>query len=390
MRARWLQADFLQGRSGDLLADGYSLLHRAATFSAPENPRSRRASNAAFIDHVARMPLRLGLPIAECRHAERIAKLLQLGLGDVRLSDASLRCLINSKTWQLGEEVDYEALLSLEPQDLLRRSYAVLLRRKDYPRTSIPDFFVLILIGLAASGLRVMRYCEFCPRWAYPGATLCVYHSQSRLAPGTPWEKAERYRFGRIVGETYRRRVPRVPAGVLLTSATLATYVAHLLWRTSGPGESRTATAVRRQILESPGLQTLIGVDFGSLGNDRLYSRLQETVDPFEVRPSAWLWKLRLLRLWLGFGTALAARPRKTSLHAWWRLVQGSFLEKEGFSNSEIARELEVSPSTISKWLSRHGTTTLQEAVRRQVDAGRVSYRRDKAHSSLDDETSKQ
>lgn len=378
MHAQWLRARHFRLSASALLSAGYALLHRAAAFAAPENPRSRRASNALFLEHLAGLPLRLAEDAASLRDlpvvtAKLLADLDALGPGDV-----SLRRLTNTRTWDLGKDVDYGELLRLEPHSLFGRCYELLFSRRRQAQVSELDLYLLVLMGLAATGLREMRYCEFCPRWACPGSSLCVHHSQSRLVPGTPSEKAARYRIGRAVGEIFRRHVPEVPVQVELTDSTLPAFLAHLLWRAASPNEARTAAAVRRQITDSPALQELIGQDVDSLGNDRLYSRLQKTVDPYEVRPAAWLWKLRLLRLWSGYAAAVAARPRKTSFDAWLRLVKASFLEREGLTRAEIARQLNLSPSAISNWLRRHETKSLQDAVKKHVEDSRMTLRADR------------
>jgi len=378
MHAQWLRARHFRLSASALLSAGYALLHRAAAFAAPENPRSRRASNALFLEHLAGLPLRLAEDAASLRDlpvvtAKLLADLDALGPGDV-----SLRRLTNTRTWDLGKDVDYGELLRFEPHSLFGRCYELLFSRRRQAQVSELDLYLLVLMGLAATGLREMRYCEFCPRWACPGSSLCVHHSQSRLVPGTPSEKAARYRIGRAVGEIFRRHVPEVPVQVELTDSTLPAFLAHLLWRAASPNEARTAAAVRRQITDSPALQELIGQDVDSLGNDRLYSRLQKTVDPYEVRPAAWLWKLRLLRLWSGYAAAVAARPRKTSFDAWLRLVKASFLEREGLTRAEIARQLNLSPSAISNWLRRHETTSLQDAVKKHVEDSRMTLRTDR------------
>lgn len=379
MQAQWLKARHFQASGSALLSEGYALLHHSAAFAAPENPRSRRASNALFLEHVARLPIRIADSATSWRDLAGLTAKLLAELDVLCPGNVSLRRLTNTTIWDLAEDVDYGDLLRLEPHNLFRRCYELICLRRSRARVSSPDLYLIVLMGLAVMGLREMRYCEFCPRWACPGSTLCLYHSQSRLAPGTPSQKAARYRFGREVGEVFRRYVHEVPAQVVLTDSTLPAYLAHLLWRAASPNEARTAGAVRRQITDSPALQELIGEDFDSLGNDRLYSRLQETVDPYEVRPAAWLWKLRLLRLWSGYAAAVAARPRKTPFDAWQRLVNASFLEREGLTKAEIARRLNLSPSAISNWLRRHETNSLQEAVKRHIEDSRMTLRADRA-----------
>lgn len=379
MQAQWLKARHFQASGRALLCEGYTLLHHSAAFAAPENSRSRRASNALFLEHVARLPIRIAEPVASWRDVAAVAAELLTALDSLGPGNVSLRRLTNTTIWDLAEDVDYGDLLRLEPHTLFRRCYELTCLRSSRARVSSPDLYLIVLMGLAATGLREMRYCEFCPRWACPGSTLCLYHSQSRLAPGTPSQKAARYRFGREVGEVFRRYVHELPAQVVLTDSTLPAYLAHLLWRAASPNEARTAAAVRRQIADSPALQDLIGGDFDSLGNDRLYSRLQDTIDPYEVRPAAWLWKLRLLRLWSGFGAAVDARPRRTPFDAWRRLVKASFLERDGLSKAQIARRLNLSPSAISNWLTRYGASSLQEAVQKHIEADRLTLRADRA-----------
>ncbi|MBS0176833.1 MAG: helix-turn-helix domain-containing protein [Nitrospira sp.] len=330
------------------------------------------------MEHVAGIPLRVAEPVASWRDVAAVAAELLTALDSLGPGNVSLRRLTNTTIWELGKDVDYGDLLRLEPHTLFRRCYELICLRRSHARVSGPDLYLIVLMGLAATGLREMRYCEFCPRWACPGSTLCLYHSQSRLAPGTPSQKAARYRFGREVGEVFRRYVPEEPAQVALTDSTLPAYLAHLLWRAASPNEARTAAAVRRQIADSPALQELIGGDFDSLGNDRLYSRFQETVDPYEVRPAAWLWKLRLLRLWSGFGAALDARPRRTPFDAWRRLVKASYLERDGLSKAEIARRLDLSPSAISNWLRRYETKSLQDAVKKHIEVNGMTFRTDR------------
>lgn len=378
MQAQWLRARHFRLSASALLSEGYARLHHAAAFAAPENPRSRRASNTLFREHLAGLPLRVAEQAASLRDLPVVTSKFLADLGALGLGDASLRRLTNTTTWDLGKDVDYGEFLRLDPHALFGRCYEFLFSRRRRAQVSELDLYLLVLMGLAATGLREMRYCEFCPRWACPGSSLCVHHSQSRLAPGTPSEKAARYRIGREVGEIFRRHVPEVPAQVELTDSTLPAFLAHLLWRAASPNEARTAGAVRRQITDSPALEELIGEDFDSLGNDRLYSRLQETVDPYEVRPAAWLWKLRLLRLWSGYAAAVAARPRKTPLDAWLRLVKASFLERDGLSKAEIARRLDLSPSAISNWLRRHEANSLQEAVKKHIEDSRMTFRTDR------------
>lgn len=209
MQAQWLRARHFRLSASALLSEGYARLHHAAAFAAPENPRSRRASNTLFREHLAGLPLRVAEQAASLRDLPIVTSKLLADLGALGLGDVSLRRLTNTTTWGLGKDVNYGELLRLEPHSLFGRCYEFLFSRRRQAQVSELDLYLLVLMGLAATGLREMRYCEFCPRWAYPGASLCVHHSQSRLAPGTPSEKAARYRIGREVGEIFVAMFPR-------------------------------------------------------------------------------------------------------------------------------------------------------------------------------------
>ena len=160
MHAQWLRARHFRLSASALLSAGYALLHRAAAFAAPENPRSRRASNALFLEHLAGLPLRLAEDAASLRDlpvvtAKLLADLDALGPGDV-----SLRRLTNTRTWDLGKDVDYGELLRFEPHSLFGRCYELLFSRRRQAQVSELDLYLLVLMGLAATGLREMHYCE--------------------------------------------------------------------------------------------------------------------------------------------------------------------------------------------------------------------------------------
>jgi hypothetical protein len=224
------------------------------------------------------------------------------------------------------------------------------------------DLGQLMRIGLAANKLKQMTRCHFCPRLALPRSQFCREHSQAKHLPGTDAEKAARYRIGKAIAAQYNYYFPDVPKFVEFNELTAPQYMARLLWGKPLPDEERTIRAIKKQIALSSHLIELIGEDFGRLQGVQFYRRLQERVDPEEVRPRVWRWKMQRLKHWYAYEEVLAA-SLETPLPKYLRnLSLAAGLEKHGSRKSQIAQMLAISPSTISSWLKRSGTKSLREA----------------------------
>lgn len=348
----------------DLVRDGYACLNNAA-LKAIAGRRSEKTLDDLYVRCLCNLPARLML--AADRMADSIVEvetLLQIGrdlLGNTSFG-------YQMRHFQMQDvENRYALLLKKSPPTLMLDVYALLEQRAKQPLDLI-DFRWLMLFGLACHGLAEMKLCKFCPRIAVPGNTVCHFHSQEKNSHGTASEKAQRYRLGKQVAEDYNFYVTEHPSFIELNAETLPSYIMRLLWRVTLPDEARTIRAIKQQISLNSRLKELVGDDYADLKGMKFYERLQQQIDPYEVRPKVWRWKLKRFRLWLSFEYYLLNRPRKISRGSWCRLVEASHWEQRGCTKSEIARLMSMSPSTISNWLSRFNTSTLQAAVEKHIE----------------------
>ena len=289
-------------------------------------------------------------------------------------SDTRLKLVdtLQSQLDLMAESAEGPALLkNQEPAALLVGAYAFLERRariKNNPLVRV-DTHALMLIGLGARGMCEMTLCQFCPRLAIPGHVFCREHSQSVQVSGTPSEKASRYTAGKKVAEMYNWFHQDIPNFFQLTPKSLPSFLARLLWQASLPDEARTMAANKLQIRKNRELQAIIGGDFEDLSGLKFYARLQETIDPYEVRPRVWRWKLQRLRLWLSYQYALAHAAKMPASRTWSQIRQASELEREGLNQSDIAKRLGVTRSALSNWRKRYGGRTFCEIVDNVISA---------------------
>lgn len=153
----------------------------------------------------------------------------------------------------------------------------------------------------------------------------------------------------------------------------MCAYISRLLWSTVLPDEERTARAIKAQIRRNILLRDWVGEDFSTLKSQHLYIRLRQTIDPFEYRPRAWRWKLQRLRLWLTYADMVQCQPRKKSTRTRDRIETASDLESLGYSQTEIAKALGITPAAVSLWLKRSGNSTF-EALLRSVNEEQLQY----------------
>jgi len=251
----------------------------------------------------------------------------------------------------------------LSPPRQLEAFYSALVSEaKIGEQINLQELNLLIHIGLAGREIEKMSRCSLCPRFAIFRTAFCWQHSQTKNAPGSIKDQASRYRTGKAIARDYHYFFPKNPAFVDLNDRTSPQYIARLLWGKALPDEERTVRAIKQQIALSQPLIDLIGKDYDELGQAKFYNRLQERVDPDEVRPKVWRWKLKRLRHWYAYAEQLI-QNKKNAMPAYWaKLVGAAKLEKQGLKKKEIADRLMVSPATISSWMKRSGTSSLQEA----------------------------
>ncbi|QKV58671.1 MAG: hypothetical protein HT580_17000 [Dechloromonas sp.] len=197
-------------------------------------------------------------------------------------------------------------ILSRFPAEVIDECATMLRQRASQAGIAEQDLYSLLVIGMATWELERTSLCRFCPRFALVGTAFCLEHGQGKQLPGTPGEKAARYRSGKEVAQEYHYYLPQTPAYILLSERTIPSFLARLMIGRPIPDEGRSLRAIKRKIAGSRRLVEIIGMDFQSLSESQLYRRLRERIDPGEARPRVWLWKLGRLYHWYGYEDRIA------------------------------------------------------------------------------------
>lgn len=249
------------------------------------------------------------------------------------------------------------------PFDALRSAYKGLRQGKSAKTIRRVELYCLAWISIAEQGILKMRHCELCFRWAIPGHEHCYEHSQSKEAPGTPQEKSLRYRNAAKISVTYRYPPRPAPRHSTISVRRLPQIIARVIWRTPLPDEERTVRSIKEALAKRPAVLSQVGPDALSLTSMALYKKLEERVDPLEINPSAWVWKIKQLDRWDREKTARCPGHRGKGCLTRWRIGRAISLAEQGCSKSMIARDLGVHPSTISNWIRRGSFPDLEELL---------------------------
>ena len=256
------------------------------------------------------------------------------------------------------------------PFDALRSCYRALRQGRYAKSVRTIELYCLAWISIAAHGILRMRHCELCFRWAIPGHDHCYEHSQSKEAPGTPQEKSLRYRNAAKIAVTYRYPPRPVPQHSTMSVRRLPQIMARLIWSTPLPDEKRTLRSIKDALEKRPVVLAQGGADSLSLRSLALYKRLEERIDPLEINPSAWAWKIRQFDRWEREKTARCPGYRGKGRRTRWRIIQATSLAERGCSKSMIANILGVHPSTISNWMGCGSFPDLANALKRNKKRG--------------------
>lgn len=381
---RWLMTVANDLRSFDWhVKSGWIALHSAALrggnaagFRASHSPEldSLQVRLAQYRSLVFDIPRRTGfgdenLGRAWTQTATKIGQMLASKVGNDILvhqetHSVSIGEFINDTRNELTRALPTISFLVSTPFDALQSAYKGL-RQGRAAKTIRPiDLYCLAWISIAAHGILRMRHCDVCFRWAIPGHGHCYEHSQSQEAPGTSQEKSRRYRSAAKIAVTFHHPPRPLPKHSLMSVRRLPRIMARLIWRTPLPDEERTVRSIKEALAKRPAALALAGTDALSLTSIALYKRLEDRIDPLEINPSAWVWKIKQLDRWEREKAARCPGRRGNGHATRCRIVEAISLAKEGYPKSIIAEILGVHPSSISNWIRRASYPDLVDALK--------------------------
>lgn len=122
--------------------------------------------------------------------------------------------------------------------------------------------------------------------------------------------------------------------------------------------------SIKEALAKRPMALAQISTDALSLTSVALYKRLEDRIDPLEINPSAWVWKIKQMDRWEREKTARCPGQRGKGHATRSRIIEAISLAEEGNPKSMIAEILGVHPSTISNWIRRAPYPGLVDALK--------------------------
>lgn len=383
----WLRnLDQSLGPSDRLVKSGWVVLHTAALRGGnlaglrdryPIDPDSLKVRIDQYRSLVFDIPRRIGFADESLGHVwarvatqigERLAaRLKERRPGMDAHGSPSTKELLSGMHYELLRVFPSIEFTASTPFDALRSAYKVLRQGRSAKSVRTVELYGLAWISIAAHAILKMRHCDLCFRWAIPGHGHCYEHSQSKEAPGTPQEKSLRYRNAVKIAVTYRYPPRPTPKHSTMSIKRLPQLIARLIWHTPLPDEERTLRAIKHELTKRPAITAQLGDDVLALPPLRFYQRLEECIDPLEINPSAWVWKIRQLDRWEHERITRCPGRRGKGRRTRWRIIRAVSLAEKGVSKLMIARILGVHPSSISNWIRRESYPDLANMLKSRV-----------------------
>jgi hypothetical protein len=222
----------------------------------------------------------------------------------------------------------------------------------------------LALIGVTKYLWDKQGVCEFCYRRTWPGRRFCEEHSQSQSDVANRSKNYMNYRAGKRTHVLIKelKLVEKIHGDILLRQATSVTAMCDLLFPEYMDEEVKAdeKDMIFHALSQSPLVVERLKLklreeyaDFINMDYELLINHLRKVLDPYELSGKGWVLKIFSAEIWFEMERKANPGVRKSGKKATARIAAAKKLAALGFKKSEIACKLKISPSTISKWISR-------------------------------------
>lgn len=259
---------------------------------------------------------------------------------------------------QAGQQSEWATIKPLPPVLAARHGYQLLWRNEHHHLDRIARLlWGLALIGWSAHHWHEIAICELCFRFTYPGARFCDEHTQRGRTGAERSLAYQRYRLGKKVFIHAEQRgllnFLRGSAIVRDTRRRLALSDVIFEWEYEPDAIGEEMIFLREALASSPRVVGRIGVAVLEADFETLTETLREQIDPYRWDPMLWGLAVLQAELWFSLEDELSPGKRGHGVLTTDRIAQAEILVKNGLTYSQIAYELGVSPSAISKWIAR-------------------------------------
>lgn len=216
----------------------------------------------------------------------------------------------------------------------------------------------LALLGWAALNWRDSGQCELCFRRSWSGRRFCDEHSQSMTTRANRSEAYQRYRIGRKAHALARERgqLEFLQGDNISIHKTRHLLLPGVLFDCFlSPDEIEyELDLIRHALNQSPRVLKLIGGSKAmTLDFEKSVNCLRKKLDRHEWSFNVWGLTIIRAELWLALENEVAPGQRGGGKKTQERIALALQLAAQGLTKSQIAAELGISPSAVSKWIVR-------------------------------------
>lgn len=259
---------------------------------------------------------------------------------------------------QASQQGDWATLKPLPPVLAARHGYRLLWQdRHGYLDPTSRLLWGLALIGWSARHWHEVAICELCFRFTYPGARFCDEHSQHGRSGVARSQAYQRYRLGKkahaLAAQRGQLDFLRGNAIVRDSRRRLALSDVIFEWDYESDAIENELEFLLEALTASPRVIKKIGTAALDADFETLTEILREQLDPYRWDPMLWGWAVLQAEMWFRLEEELSPGKRGHGLTTQERIARAEALATSGLNNRQIAQELGISPSTISKWIAR-------------------------------------
>lgn len=220
----------------------------------------------------------------------------------------------------------------------------------------------LALIGWSARHWHEVAICDLCFRFTYPGVSFCDEHTQ-RARTGTERSLAyQRYRLGKKAHTlaAQRGQLDFLRGNAIVRDARRRLALSDVIfeWDYEPDAIDDEMEFLQASLATSPRVLKKIGTAALDADFETLTEILREQLDPYRWDPMLWGWAVLQAEMWFALEEELSPGKRGYGQVTQARIARAEALAKSGLNSRQIAQELSISPSTISKWIARGRFTT--------------------------------
>lgn len=246
----------------------------------------------------------------------------------------------------------------LTPVLSARHGYQLLWQRSHPHLDEISRFlWGLALIGWAAHHWHETGICQLCFRFTYPGARFCAEHRQVGRSARERSNAHSRYRLGRKVYALadHRGLLELLGGGANVRHMRRRLALADVIfeWEFDPSYLDKERDLLLETLVMCPRVLQRIGVSALSADFETLTETLRERIDPYRWDPMLWGSAVVQAELWFSLEEELSPGKRGLGVVTQERIEMAVVLANRGYSKAQIANELGLSPSAISKWIAR-------------------------------------